>query len=106
MKTDPYQIGEALAAQVIRLADHEKDRLPNDPASAALIRNIVISAQRALASGKECLAEMDIKSALYAMGIADGAMTLITGLLENSDDPFFLEMATPFAVGLDSEVQQ
>ena len=103
---DPYTVGEAIAAQVVKLAEFERDTMPVDGASAAIVSNIIIAAQRALTAGKACLNDGDTQAALFALGAVDGAFSLINGLLTNSDDKFMQEMATPFAVGLDSEVQQ
>jgi hypothetical protein len=93
---DPYTVGECIAAQTIKLAYCLRESQPVDPASAAIIKNVVTSAQSALAAGGECLKAGDVEAALYALGVADGAMRLIAGLLAAPEDAIVKEMATPF----------
>lgn len=101
---DPYTIGEALASQVIRLALCIQDHQPTNPATADTVRNIAVSAQNALAAGGKCLQEGEVEAALWALGVADGAMSLIVGLMDTPDDPFMQEMARPF-VPIESEAR-
>ena len=102
---DPYTIGECIAAQTIKLAYCIRDHQPTDPATAGIVRNIAVAAQNALVAGGKCLQEGEVEAALWALGAADGAMSLIVGLMATPDDAFMQEMARPFAPA-ESELPQ
>ncbi len=91
---DPYTVGEAIAAQVVQLAQVQDNAEPS-----AIIGNIANSARRVLEAGRKALEGGDTDGALYAIACAHGACSLISGLSQSPDDEFLRLMAQPFAGG-------
>ena len=66
------------------------------PLTAGTIYNVAKCALNVRDAGKKALAEGDAETALKTLGIADGALRLIAGLVNAPDHPIVIEMAAPF----------
>jgi hypothetical protein len=89
-------IGTALAEATVKLADHLKATNHVDHRTAQTIRSVVATASSALNGAQKLLATGDTETALQALGIADGACRLVTGLVLQPNNPVTIEMAAPF----------
>lgn len=89
-------IGAALAEATVKLADNMRVCSHVDHRTAQTIRSIIATASSVLDGAGKVLATGDTETALQALGVADGAYRLITGLVLRPNDPITLEMALPF----------
>lgn len=92
----PENIGIALAEATEKLADHLKATSHVDHRTAQTIRNVVATASGALDGASKLFATGDTEIALQALGIADGACRLVTGLVLEPNNPVTIEMARSF----------
>lgn len=105
MLNNPYDIAESLASMTLRVADAIRDQNASDTGTAEIIENVATSVQQLLTAGRKLLEEGNTDEVLFCLGCAEGAVTLIQGLIKNPADHRLLMMAEPFITGKTEVIQ-
>ena len=93
---DPFDVAEAVAAQVVQLAERTAAAKLASGDVNAICANVAASASRLLAAAEKAVDDGDTETALFALAAGHGAVTLIEGLLAAPNDPLLQHFAKPF----------